>query len=94
VGAGCVGDEGVIVVLATKEIARRVGNEEMVVVLATKEIAHRAGDKLVLIVLARMGAHACDDGQHGEDSGPLCWQRGHCVCWGGRPGQVADPLSH
>ena len=64
------------VVLALKEIARRVGNEEMNVVLATKEIARQAGDEVVLIVLARMGAHACNDGQHGKNSGPLCWQRG------------------
>jgi hypothetical protein len=47
-------------------------------VLATKEIGVRpVGD-------AGMGAHACDDGQHGKNSGPPCWRRGYCIVWEGR----------
>jgi hypothetical protein len=90
-GARPVVDEEVVV-LATQEIACRVGDEEMIIVLATKEIAC---DEVIVVVAtkeiarcvgnAAMGAHACNDCQHGENSGPPCWRRGYCVVWeGGR----------
>jgi hypothetical protein len=92
VGTRRAGNEGAIVVLATKEIACRAGNKGVIVVLATTEMcACPVGDEGVIIVLATMemgvrpvgnagvGAHACDDGKHGKDSGPSCWRRGPSV---------------
>ena len=75
VGVRCVGDEGVIIVLAMYDIARRAGDEAMgarpvgdegvgarrVSDEGLIEIARRSGDEEVLIVLLAMGARPVVD---------------------------------
>ena len=97
-GACRAGDEGAIIVLATKAIARCAGDKGVG--------ARRAGDEGVIIVLATMemgvcpvgnagvGTHAHDDGKHGKNREPSCWPRGHCVfggeAWAGCRYSIAE----